>query len=190
MNRKSFLKKVPVIGVTGGFALAGCSTGTGADQADLTGDLAILTQAAEREAIAIQTYTVTAGLIETQSVLDTAAYYKSHHQEHLELFNELIVDLNGEPILLEQASPDSRVNQASDEESSIKLAMTLELEAAQAYLQDTITNLTSNNAKNLMGSIYAIELSHFVTLNNALGASPNITGATFDEIFTEFERVS
>ena len=68
--------------------------------------------------------------------------------------------------------------------------MTLEMEAAQAYLQDALVNLTSANAKSLMGSIYPVELSHFVTLNTALGAVPNITGATFTEIFNQFDPIS
>ena len=102
----------------------------------------------------------------------------------------MIAELRGEVILLVQANPDSRVDQITDEESAVRLAMTLELEAAQAYLQDAIINLTSNNAKLLMGSIYPVELTHFVTLNAALGASPNISGATFAEIFSEFDRIT
>ncbi len=190
MNRKSFLKTVPIIGATGGLALVGCSTTTGAGEADLTGDLAIITQAAQREAVAIQTYTTVASVLQTQAVLDTAVYYRSHHQEHLDLFNDLIAELRGDVVLLVQANPDSRVGQIKDEESAVRLAMTLELEAAQAYLQDAIINLTSNNAKLLMGSIYPVELTHFVTLNAALGASPNISGATFAEIFSEFDRIT
>lgn len=190
MNRKSFLKSVPVIGATGGFVLTGCSTGTGNEVEDLSGDLAILTQAAEREAIAVQTYTATASLIQTQAVIDTAAYYRSHHQEHLTLFNELIVELNGDAVLLEQASADPRASETNDEESAVRLAMTLELEAAQAYLDDAVINLTGNRARLLMGRIYPVELSHFVTLNTALGVSPNITGATFSEIFSEFNGVN
>ena len=146
--------------------------------------------AAQREAIAVQTYTAATVLLTTQQVIDTAVYYRSHHQEHLDLFNELIDQLDGNPILLDSVSADSRISIANDEESAIKLAMTLEIEAAQAYLQDALVNLTSANAKSLMGSIYPVELSHFVTLNTALGASPNITGATFTEIFNDFDPVS
>ncbi|GAB5409088.1 MAG: hypothetical protein BalsKO_14530 [Balneolaceae bacterium] len=190
MNRKSFLKTVPIVGATGGLALAGCSTGTGTEEESISGDLAILTQAAEREAIVIQTYKVAEGIIETQEVLNTAAYYRSHHEEHLDLFNELIAGFNGIPVLIDDVSVDSRINQATDEESALRLAMTLELEAAQAYFQDTVTNLVSNNAKILMGDIYPVELSHFVTLNAVLDASPAISGATLSEINSEFNGIN
>lgn len=189
MDRKSFLKKVPVIGATAGFSLVGCNTSTGVDITDLSGDLAILTQAAEREAIAIKTYLTLEDFLETQTVIGTAIYFQSHHQEHLELFNELIASLNGNPIVLDQFSFDSRASQVSDQESAIRLAMTLEIEAAQSYFEDAITNLSSNNAKLLIGSIYPVELSHFVTLNASLGTSSAILGSTLSEIFSDFNRV-
>lgn len=190
MNRKSFIKTIPIIGISSGILVSGCSTGTGTVIDNNTGDLAILSNAAQREAIAVQTYTAAAELFTTQQVLDTAVYYRSHHQEHLDLFNEVIDQLDGSPIILDTFSADIRTTNATDQESAIKLAMTLELEAAQAYLQDATINLTSANAKSLMGSIYPVELSHFVTLNAALGASPNITGATFTEIFNNFDSNS
>ena len=189
MNRKSFLKKVPIIGTTTGLALVGCNTSTGVDATDLSGNLAILTQAAEREAIAIQSYSACIVYFESQSVIDTAVYFQSHHQEHLDLFNELITGLNGDPIALEQFSFDSRLSQVNDQESIVKLAMTLELDAAQSYFEDAITNLSSNNAKLIMGSIYPVELSHFVTLNASLGTSPTISASTLSEIFSNFNRV-
>ena len=190
MNRKSFIKTIPIIGISSGLVVSGCSTGTGAELENNVGDLAILSNAALREATAVQTYDAAAGLLSTQQILDTSVYYRSHHQEHLDLFNELIDQLDGNPILLDSVSADSRISTANDEESAIKLAMTLEMEAAQAYLQDALVNLTTANAKSLMGSIYPVELSHFVTLNAVLGASPSITGATFTEIFNNFDPVS
>ncbi len=192
MNRRNFLKKLPALGAAGGLAIAGCSTGTGNDIEDLSGDLAIVTQAAEREAVAIQTYTAAAesGIITTQAVLDTAVYYRSHHMEHLALFNELVLDLGGNEVSLDSASADDRVGNVSSEEDAVLLAMSLELDAAQAYLEDAVTNLRGNQAKLVMGGIYPVELAHFVTLKAALGQNPNITGATFVEISSEFTRFS
>lgn len=192
MDRKKFLKNLPVLGAACGLSISGCSTGTGTDSNDLTGDLAIVTQAAEREAVAVQTYTAAAesGIITTQTVLDTAVYYRSHHMEHLALFNELVRDLGGNEVNLENASADGRVGNVTSEEDAILLAMSLELDAAQAYLHDAVTNLRGNQAKLVMGGIYPVELAHFVTLKTALGQNPNITGATFVEISSEFTRFS
>ena len=191
MDRKAFLKRAPLLGIAGGlgFTATACSTTTGTDGGnDVTGDLEILTNAAERECVAIATYTAAAGVLETQAVLDTAIYYRGHHSEHLEIFNNLIVDLNGEPVIESDYEADPRVADVSSEEDAVLLAMSLEIDAAQSYFQDSFTNLTNNSARQAMGSIYSVEVAHFVTLKAALGQQPNITGATFVELSQDFTR--
>ncbi len=194
MDRKRFLKAIPVIGVAGGLTLTGCSTGTGNDDINVSGDVAILMEAAEREAVAIQSYNAAAesGLISTQAVLDSAVLYRDHHTEHLNIFNQLILEAEGQQVELSNFGPDplvSNLNENSSESDVIRLAMTLELEAARAYFAQSTIELQSPSARQRMGEIFPVEVAHFVTLNAALGENPNIAGASLSaltEAFTPF----
>jgi rubrerythrin len=186
MDRKKFLKTIPLIGI-GGAGLIGCSTGSGVGSegsGDLSGDNLILTQAAEREAIAIQTYNAAAqsGIITDQGVLDTAVAYRDHHVEHLELFNDLLLAGDGEQVVLSEFGADSRINNVTDQEEAVVLAMTLEMEAANSYFTSSIRDLQGPTAREIMGSIFPIEVSHFVTLKAALGRNPAINAAVFSDL--------
>lgn len=187
MERRTFLKSIPLLGIGGGVSLMACSTGGGVgatDANDLTGDNLILTQAAEREAVAIQTYNAAAqsGLITNQGVLDTAVAYRDHHLEHLDLFNELLVAGDGAEVVLNEFGADSRINNVTDQEEAVVLAMTLEMEAAESYFTSSIRDLQGPNAREVMGSVFPIEVSHFVTLKAALGRTPAINSAVFSEL--------
>ncbi|MEQ9308990.1 MAG: ferritin-like domain-containing protein [Balneolaceae bacterium] len=194
MDRKKFLKKAPLLGLGTGLVLTGCSTGTGNDYLGGSDDLSILIEAAQVEAQAIQTYTAAAGLLTTESYIDIANLYKSHHEDHLSIFNMLIQSLDGIPVNLSDAGPDARTGNLGDnptEADIIHLAMTLELEAADAYFQQSITQLQGVNAKLRMGEIFPVEVVHFVTLkaalDSALGIStPNLAGASFADIKADF----
>lgn len=184
MDRKKFLKTIPLLGAAGTLTLAGCSTGTGAGEIDLSGDAQILTEAAEREAVAIQTYNAAAqsGLITDDAVLESAVNYRNHHLEHLDIFNELIEETGNQTVVLENFGPDSRVSGVNDQESVILLAMTLEMEAAQAYFEQAISTLQGQNARQRMGEIFPIEVAHYTSLKAALGRNPAINAATFIEL--------
>ncbi|MBO6524180.1 MAG: ferritin-like domain-containing protein [Balneolaceae bacterium] len=194
MDRKSFLRKVPLLGVGTGLVLTGCSTGTGTDDSGGSDDLTILLEAAEVEAQAIQTYNAAAGLLSTQAYIDIANLYKSHHEEHLTTFNTLIQTLDGSPINLSDAGPDERAGDLGSDPSEadiIHLAMTLELEAADAYFQQSVAQLQGTNAKLRMGEIFPVEVAHFVTLKGALDAAlglsaANVAGASFVDIKADF----
>ncbi len=185
MNRKTFLKSIPALGIAGGLTLSGCSTGTGVDSnSDLSGDNAILKLAAEREAVAIKTY-VTAtesGIITSQEILDTALYYKQHHYEHIAIFNNLLEEVGASIINLDDFSADGRVSEVTSEEEAVVLAMTLEMEAAKSYFSNAVLELQSPVAREIMGSIYPIELAHFISLKAALGRNPAINASTFGDI--------
>ena len=129
MERKTFLKSIPLLGIGGGVSLMACSTGGGVgatDVEDVTGDNLILTQAAGREAVAIQTYNAAAqsGLITNQDVMNTAVTFRDHHLEHLDLFNELLIAGDGNEVVLSEFGADSRINDVSDQEEAVVLAMT------------------------------------------------------------------
>jgi hypothetical protein len=195
MDRKKFLKTIPIIGVAGGLTLSGCSTGTGNDDINLSADAEILTEAAEREAVAIQSYNAAAesGLLTTQAVLDTAVLYRVHHTEHLEIFNELILEAEGQRVELSNFGPDplvNNLNENSSEADVIRLAMTLELQAARAYFAQSTIELQSPNSRQRMGEIFPVEVAHFVTLNAALGANPNVAGASLSDLVAAFTPFS
>lgn len=181
MDRKKFLKSVPVLGAAGGLMLTGCSTGTGNDEIDLSGDAAILTEAAEREAVAIQTYNAAAasGLITSDAVLDTAVLYRDHHTEHLQTFNELIQEAGGNEVILSNFEADERIGGVSNQEEAVLLAMTLEMEAARAYFEQSVATLQGQNARNQMGAIFPVEVAHYTSLKAALGRNPAVNAASF-----------
>lgn len=187
MERRTFLKSIPLIGFAGGASLLACSTGGGVGAAvdgDLSGDNLILTQAAEREAISIQTYNgaTGSGIITDQGVLNTAVAYRDHHLEHLDLFNELLLAEDGAEINLNEFGADSRLNDVATQEEAVILAMTLEIEAANSYFTSSIRDLQGPIARQTMGSIFPIEVSHFVTLKAALGRNPAINAAVFSNL--------
>lgn len=186
MDRKSFLKSIPLIGITGGATLISCSTGTGTDigingDNNLTGDNKILTNSAEREAIAIQTYIAAAnsGIFSTPSILDTAATYKDHHSEHLFLFNELLKQGESSEVSLDDFGPDSRINDVTNQEEAVLLAMLLEMEAANAYFTSSVRDLQAPSAREIMGSIFPIEIAHYVSLKAAIGRNPAVNSSVF-----------
>ncbi len=194
MDRKSFLKKAPLLGVGTGLVLTGCSTGTGNDDSGGIDDLQILINAAQVEAQGVQTYAAAASLLSTQAYIDIANLYGSHHNDHLNTFNELIRELGGTEIVLSDFGPDERAGNLGNNPSEadiIHLAMTLELEAADAYFESSVSSLQGPNARLRTGEIFPVEVSHFVTLKGALDAAlgistPNIAGASFADIKADF----
>lgn len=184
MDRKSFLKKTPLLGATAALALAGCNTGTGSVDIDLTGDAEILTLAAIREDQAINTYqaVIDSDKFSSQAILETLGLFKDHHSEHLTIFNALLLDLEQNEINSGSQGLSEGFNQNDNEEETLIYTMNLELGAAQAYFIDAFQQLQGLNAKLKMGEIYPIELAHFLSLKEALGRSPIINAATFSEI--------
>lgn len=181
MDRKKFLTTIPLLGISSGLLFTACGTEADFDQEDLEGDAILVQNAAEREAIAIQTYTAAAesGLIEDQQTLDTAVLFRSHHREHLVEFNESLSVVGAEPIRTEDFGPDDRIGSVSTEEEAILLAMTLEFEAAEAYFQQLVGQLTGFDPRTLFANIYPVEVSHFITLKTAMGRNPAINSALF-----------
>ncbi len=179
MERKNFLKSLPLIGL-GGMLLAGCNTTSSADfgseETDLEGDARFVQQAAERDAIVIQTYQRAAesGILETQTLIDTATVYMGHHVGHLDKLNSLLSEFGAELVALDDFQADEGVSFLETEAEFIELAMTLEFEAAQAYFSQMVNELEQLETRKLFGNIYPIKLAHFVTLKKALNRSPAV----------------
>jgi hypothetical protein len=184
MERKKFLKSLPVLGLGGGMLLAGCnttsSTDIGSGENELEGDAQLVFQAAERDAIAVQTYNFAAGSgLLSQAVLDTATVYVGHHMGHLDAFNSYLSESGEQTVNLDDYSYDERVEANGGPKSEadiIRLAMTLEFEAAEAYFSQMVSQLEQQNTRKLFGNVYPIELAHFVTLKSALNPDSSDKG--------------
>lgn len=184
MQRKDFLKGISAAGITGGLFLSGCSTGAdpGYSENNIDGDSQLIQSAAEREAVAIQTYTAAAnaGVIEDRAVLDTAVLFKSHHEQHLDAFNNLLTGLGGSMVYLNDFQADQRISDVGVQSEAIELAMKLEWEAAYAYFTQLISQLQTLNPRALFANIFPVEASHFVALKDALGITPAINSGLFE----------
>ena len=189
MERKNFLKTLSLAGISGAAFLTACnttSTGSSGGNPALEGDAGLIQQAAEREAVAIQTYTgaIDSGLL-SQGVEEVANLYRSHHEAHLVEFNDALISLEGDPILLNNFSADQRISNVTNELEAVELAMTLEREAAQAYVTSLVNDLRNPDPRRIFGDIFPIEVSHFVTLKAALDRSPAINSGFFSELTAE-----
>lgn len=186
MQRKTFIKHLPLLGL-GAVAASACSTTVGNEESEteaLTGDLAILRANAELEAIAVETYLSIneSPILPVESIKETTQLYKDHHYQHLQDLNQVLVAAGGVAVDHPQFFPDGRfsdLNSSSTVQDVIRLALQLELEAATAYLRQSVDELTSREARLLMSEIYPIEVSHFVELNQALGNTPAINSHRF-----------
>lgn len=184
MDRKTFLKKTPILGLTATIALTGCSTGTTSTDIDLTGDAEILSLAANREDQAINTYQaiLDSERFTSQAVNKTLELFKDHHTEHLAIFNTLLAELEVNGIVSGSQGLAEGFSLSINDTETITFAMNLELEAAQAYFTDAFQQLQGLNAKQMMGEIYPVELAHFLSLKETLEISPVINAAIFTEI--------
>lgn len=189
MERKEFLKTLSMAGISVSALLSACNTTSTTDVGGggpLEGDAGLVQQAAQREAVAIQTYTavVESGLLE-QAVADTARLYRSHHRQHLVEFNNTLVGLDGEAIILENFSADQRISGVNNQEQAVELAMVLEMEAAQAYFTRLVNDLQGSNPRQIFGDIFPIEVSHFIRLRATLGRQPAINSPFFSDLTPE-----
>ncbi|MEO1022563.1 MAG: ferritin-like domain-containing protein [Bacteroidota bacterium] len=186
MQRKTFIKHLPLLGL-GAVATSACTTTVGNEELEseaLTGDLAVLRANAELEAVAVETYLFIneSPILPVDSILETTQLYKDHHYQHLQDLNQVLLNAGGVAVDHPQFLPDQRLsdlNSSSTVQDVIRLAVQIELEAATAYLRQSIDELTSREARLLMAEIYPIEVSHFVELNQALGNTPAINSHRF-----------
>lgn len=184
MDRKTFLKKTPILGLTATIALTSCSTGATSTDIDLTGDAEILTLAAIREDQAINTYQaiIDSERFTSQTIIDTLELFKSHHTEHLAIFNSLLEELEVGSIVPGSEGEAEGFSLSISDTEILTFAMNLELNAAQAYFTDAFQQLQGLNAKQTMGEIYPVELAHFLSLKETLEITPVINAAVFTEI--------
>jgi hypothetical protein len=165
--------------VAGGFGVAVATLlQSGVASAATNNDIPILQTAASIEVLAVATYTKaltlpyiggsSANAVVKAFVTET----RSQHSAHLAAFNAAVKSLGGK----EQNNPDPKydkvvaaaVPKLTTAADVVTLAKTLELVAAETYVNDCST-LSSTSARKVMASIMGVEAQHVAVLD-AVGA--------------------
>jgi len=140
-------------------------------------DLVLARTAASLEKLAVDTYGSAAGLITTPAVLAAATMFAGHHQMHLDALNGVLTGAGAKPVTeMNQAVYDALVKPALDaaktEMDAVKLALTLEEAAAQAYAYAGGT-LSTPALRSTIVTIGGVEARHAAVLRMAgLAQSP------------------
>lgn len=183
--------------IIGAAVLAACGSdnktgAAGGDATTTTGaggeanmDLPLARTAASLEKLAVDTYQVgiTSGLVTTAAIGDAAKLFQQHHQAHLDALNGAIKDAGGNPVTEQnqavfKALVEPAVGAAKSEADIVKLALDLELAAAQTYAFAGGT-LSTPALRSTIMTIGGIEARHAAVLQVAAQAASPI--AVFPE---------
>ncbi|MFZ6876467.1 ferritin-like domain-containing protein [Undibacterium sp. Di27W] len=152
--------------------LAGQDANAANSKGDVANDVGILNVALGLEHQGINAYTLGAksGLLQ-KPVLDIALRFQDDHKIHRDLLIGAIVKLGGKAV--EEKSLDIyakalNAGELKNQEDILKLALSLELGATNAYLSVIPAFKDSAFAK-IAGRLAADEVAHWAILNNALG---------------------
>jgi rubrerythrin len=187
MERRSLLRSLAITGGLLGTAgiIKSCKSATASTTDEsFDEDAALVKAGAEFEAMGIKTYEVAAasGLIETQAVLDTAVAYMTDHVNHLEALNSLLKSFEYDEVDPSGAQPAAGVANVTNETDVIKLALSVEFDAATFYFSGIVNEVKSPDARRVFANILPVETAHFVTYKNVLGFNPAIDGSLFADL--------
>lgn len=156
---------------------AGGTTTTGAGSTDSSMDLPLARTAASLEKLAVDTYQVgiDSGLVTTAAIGEAAMLFQEHHQAHLDALNGAISSAGGEEVTEQnQAVFDAlvapAVAAAAAEADIVKLALDLELAAAQTYAFAGGA-LSAPSLRSTIMTIGGIEARHAAVLQVAAQAA-------------------
>ena len=143
-------------------------------QAASKSDVSILNTALalEYEGVGAYDIAIGSGLLQP-AVKDTAALFRSHHQEHAEGLAKAIRTLGGTPAearTLEQYAADLNAASLKNQADIIKLALKLERGAAEGYL-GLIPSFTDSRLTQTMARIAADETMHWTVLTVTSGGA-------------------
>lgn len=173
-SRRTFLSGTSVAMLSTGavLLLAGQDAGAAGSKADAAGDVGILNVALGLEHQGINAYTLGAksGLLQ-KPVLDIALKFQDDHKIHRDLLIGAIAKLGGKAV--EEKSLDVyakalNASQLKSQEDVLKLALSLELGATNAYL-GVIPAFKDHAFAKVAARLAADEVAHWAILNNALG---------------------
>ncbi|AZP11412.1 ferritin-like domain-containing protein [Undibacterium parvum] len=173
-TRRGFLRGSSVAMLSGGavLLLAGQEANAAGSKGDIANDVGILNVALGLEHQGINAYTLGAksGLLQ-KPVLDIALRFQDDHKIHRDLLIGAIVKLGGKAVeekSLEVYAKALNAAELKSQEDILKLALSLELGATNAYLSVIPAFKDSAFAK-IAARLAADEVAHWAILNNALG---------------------
>jgi rubrerythrin len=175
-TRRSFLRGSTAAMLSSGavLLLAGQDAGaaTTPTKSDSANDVGILNVALGLEHQGINAYTLGAqsGLLQ-KPVLDIALQFQADHKAHRDLLIATIVKLGGKAV--EEKSLDVyakalNAHLLKNQEDVLKLALSLELGATNAYL-GVIPAFKGQGLASVAARLAADEVAHWAVLNHALG---------------------
>jgi rubrerythrin len=173
-TRRGFLRGSSVAMLSGGavLLLAGQEANAAGSKGDVANDVGILNVALGLEHQGINAYTLGAksGLLQ-KPVLDIALRFQDDHKIHRDLLIGAIVKLGGKAVEEKSLDVYAKALNAAElksQEDILKLALSLELGATNAYLS-VIPAFKDNAFAKIAARLAADEVAHWAILNNALG---------------------
>jgi rubrerythrin len=173
-TRRGFLRGTSAAMLSTGavLLLAGKEANAAGTKGDAANDVGILNVALGLEHQGINAYTLGAnsGLLQ-KPVLDIALRFQDDHKIHRDLLIGAIVKLGGKAVEEKSLDVYAKALNAAElksQEDILKLALSLELGATNAYLSVIPAFKDSAFAK-IAARLAADEVAHWAILNNALG---------------------
>ncbi len=152
--------------------LAGQQAQAAAGKGDSAADVGILNVALALEHQGINAYTLGAGSgLLQKPVLDIALKFQDDHKVHRDLLIGAITKLGGKPAEAKPLDAYAKALNAAalkTQEDVLKLALSLELGATNAYLS-VIPSFKDHAFAQVAARLAADEVAHWAVLNNALG---------------------
>lgn len=172
-SRRGFLRGTSAATLSAGavLLLAG-QEASAASHADMGNDAGILNVALglEHQGIAAYTLGAKSGLLQ-KGVLDVAVKFQDDHKAHRDLLAAAITKLGGKPVAeksLDDYAKALNAGSLKTQEDVLKLALSLELGATNAYLS-VIPSFKDSALAKVAGRLAADETAHWAILNQALG---------------------
>jgi rubrerythrin len=172
-TRRAFLRGTgsAVLSTGAVLLLAGNEAGA-AGQGDAANDVGILNVALGLEHQGINAYTLGAksGLLQ-KPVLDIALKFQADHKAHRDLLVGAIRKMGGKPVEEHTLDTYAKALDAAtlkSQEDVLKLALSLELGATNAYLS-VLPAFKERSLATVAGRLAADEVAHWAVLNQALG---------------------
>lgn len=172
-NRRTFMRGSTVATLSAGavLLLAGKES-MAANKGSAKGDVDILNVALGLELQGIAAYTLGAksGLLQ-KPVLDIAVKFQDDHKAHRDLLAGAITKLGGKPVVelsLDDYAKALNAGSLKTQEDVLRLALSLELGASNAYL-GVIPSFKDTGLAKVAGRLAADEVAHWAVLNQALG---------------------
>jgi len=172
-SRRGFLRGTSAATLSAGavLLLAG-QEASAASHGDMGNDAGILNVALglEHQGIAAYTLGAKSGLLQ-KGVLDVAVKFQDDHKIHRDLLAAAITKLGGKPVAeksLDDYAKALNAGSLKSQEDVLKLALSLELGATNAYLS-VIPSFKDSALAKVAGRLAADETAHWAILNQVLG---------------------